>query len=58
MKIKLESEELWPYFEEWCGYGDPEYDVEIPDELWESYSKALGTFREELNKMKTFLKYD
>jgi len=55
MKIKLESEELWPYFEEWCGYGNPEYDVEIPDELWESYSKALDTFMKELNKMKTFL---
>lgn len=43
MKVKISKEEYYPIYveeEEWF-----EYEVEIPEELWKRYLKALDEFK-------------
>ena len=58
IKVKLEREELWPYYTTWSGYGKPQFDLEVPEDLWNRYHTALGVFLGTLSEFKIFLKDD
>lgn len=57
-KVKIKKEELWPYYDDWSGYGKPDWDIEIPTELWERYQKSMYDFFSVLDELKTVLKDD
>jgi len=52
MRVKLSRDDWYVFVAE----VDPFYgerDVEIPDELWESYSQTLGAFMEVQDELET-----
>lgn len=55
MKVQLDKQELWPYYEEWSGFGRPDYDLEIPEDLYTEYKQKKGDFFIVLDKMAEFL---
>jgi hypothetical protein len=56
MRVQLSSEELWPYYDDWHGYGRPDFDVDVPDDLFNRYEKARGEFFTVLEELKEFLR--
>jgi len=57
-KVKLEKNELWPYYKVYRGKYTPDFHVEIPEELWNRYETTLHEFLDALAKLKVFLKDD
>ncbi len=55
MRVRLEEAELWPYYDDWSGHGKPDYDIEIPDELFTKYEIARNKFFCVLNELQEFL---
>lgn len=53
--VLLESVELYPYYDIWSGYGTPDFDKRIPQELWERYYGSLLEFMKNLNELKEVL---
>lgn len=55
MKVQLQHEELWWYYGDWSGYGTPDIDQDVPDDLFNRYEKAMGEFFTVLDELKEFL---
>lgn len=55
MRVQLSTDELYPYYEDWHGFGTPDFDLDVPDELFHRYAKAKGDFFTVLNELKGFL---
>lgn len=55
MRVQLSTDELYPYYEDWHGFGKPDFDLEVPDELFNRYEKAKGDFFTVLYELKEFL---
>ena len=41
MRVKLSHAELYPYYAEWHGYGTPDFDLDIPDDLYQRYTEII-----------------
>jgi hypothetical protein len=58
MRVQIERAELWFYYDDWNGYGKPDFDVEIPDDLYNEYEKKRNDFLSILQDLRTYLKDD
>ena len=56
MLVKLDKCELWPYYEEYHGYMIPDFEVDIPDDLWNYYVETKKDFFGALQEIKEYLK--
>ena len=58
MRVKLGLGELHPVYYDQSGFNYPDYDVEVPDELWYTYKEALSRFTDKLEQLKEFISDD
>lgn len=61
MLVKLDKCALWPYYEEsyykeYHGHRKPDFEVEIPDDLWGYYVETKKDFFGALQEIKEYLK--
>lgn len=52
MKVQLNKDEWYPFYTDTLGFGDL---VEVPDELWFAYKKAVSDFTAMHNALKAYL---
>lgn len=55
MRVQLSTDEWYPIYEVWHGFGNPEFDLDIPDELWNEYLTAMGNYLNAKSKLREFL---
>ena len=55
MNVKFDHQELWFYYDDWSGYGEPDIDSEVPDNLYNRYLNAKQEFFQVLNELREFL---